>query len=52
VASCTQKQVAEFVSRKMSENDSVPHTTAIGKLLGVVREHVRHHKEGSVILGS
>ena len=32
VASSTQKQVAEFVSSKMAENDSVPHTTAVGKL--------------------
>jgi len=52
MTSCTQKQVAEFVSSKMPENDSMPHTTAVGKLLGVIREHVRHHSEGAVFQDS
>ncbi len=48
MASGAQKDVAEFVSGKMSENYSVAQTATVGKLFGVVREHVRHCSEAAV----
>jgi hypothetical protein len=41
--------MTEFVSRKMSEKDSVPHTVVVGKLLGVVREYIRDCGETAVL---
>src|SRR5579859_6349590 len=48
MASRAQKQVADFVCRKMPQNDSVPHTMAGGELAGVIREYVGDDGETAV----
>jgi hypothetical protein len=48
MTSGAQKQVSEFMSRKVPENYSVPHSAAAGELIGVVRKYVRHSSEAAV----
>jgi hypothetical protein len=49
MASGTQKQVSQFVSHKVAENHSLPHTAPLGKLLSIVRENVGDYSKAPIV---
>jgi hypothetical protein len=40
MAAGAQKQMPQFMGHKMAEDHSLPHTSSVGKLLGIVRKNV------------